>query len=263
MVFMQHGLALAMFMTAATLMAVWMWWVGALRPADSSNPDDRSMMERSPLLLGPTIVLLKSIGAFALGLVGGAVLWLSRATGSRFWLLLLAAIPILYVGVRSTGAWSGMDLVEAVSEYVEEDRARSLEFRFNNENVLIVKALEHSAFGWGGWGRSRIYEDDTGKDSAVTDGLWIIQLGDRGFFGLCGFGAALLMPVLRFSSVFPTSLWSARAVAPLTVCAVVVTLWCIDSLLNAMVLPLYILLAGVLAGIDPARILEPHEIPRA
>src|SRR5437764_1120755 len=46
-----------------------------------------------------------------------------------------------------------------------------------------------SWFGWGGWGRSRIFDQWTGKDISVTDGGWIIYFGVYGWFGyLCFFG---------------------------------------------------------------------------
>ena len=37
-------------------------------------------------------------------------------------------------------------------------------------------ALDRPVFGWGGWGRSRLH-DDQGRDVSVTDGLCIISAG--------------------------------------------------------------------------------------
>ena len=49
-------------------------------------------------------------------------------------------------------------------------------------------------WGWGAFGRGRVY-DDTGKDISVTDGWWIIQLGGRGAVGLACLLGLLLLPI--------------------------------------------------------------------
>jgi len=235
-VFMQHGLAVGMFMVAGALLAVWL-----RRPA---------VLRAYLLLLVPVAVLVKSTGAIALGLIGGFVLWLSKATALRCWLLLLVGIPIAYTASRTTGLWTGADLVEITAANVEEDRAQSLEFRLNNENMLIRKALERSLFGWGGWGRNRVIDID-GKDISTTDGLWIIVMGDRGAIGLVALGVALLLPVVRFGMRSTPNLWHTSELAPALGCAVIVVLWVIDCLFNAMLNPLYVLMAGALAGWEP------------
>ncbi|QJW92703.1 O-antigen ligase domain-containing protein [Frigoriglobus tundricola] len=262
MVFLPHGLAVAMFMTSGTLIACWMWWSGGLRSPVGEGGEVNKRLEVLPFLLGPTTVMLKSTGALGLGLVGGAVLVLGRLTGLRVWLVALALLPPVYVAVRATGTWSGESLVTAVGENIEEDRARSLEFRFINEDLLVAKALERPLFGWGGWGRNRVYDEETGGDSSTTDGLWIIVLGDRGLVGLIALGGVLLIPVVRFAYLFPAATWSTRSVAPVAACAVVVALWTIDCLPNGMVLPIYVMMAGAISGADPAEFAEPDGEPQ-
>ncbi|MBX9627201.1 MAG: hypothetical protein K2X82_25585 [Gemmataceae bacterium] len=238
MVFMQHGLAVGLFMAVAALAAVWL-----RRPA--------GLPGYLPWVLVPTAVLVKSTGAVALGVAGGAVLWLSRSTGSRWWLLALAAVPPAYVGARVTGVWSGDGLVEVVTESVGVDRAQSLAFRLKNEDLLVDKALRRPYFGWGGWGRNKVF-DDGGRDQAITDGLWIIVFGDRGVVGLAALGAVLLAPAVRFAVRSDPRQWHTPALAPAAVCAVVVLLWTVDCLPNAMLNPVYLLMAAGLTGFDPA-----------
>ena len=235
MVFMQHGLAVGMFMVVGAVLAVW-----ARRPF---------ALPGYLLLLVPFAVIIRSTGAIALGVAGGAALWLSR-TGHRLPLLALAAVPPAYVAARTTGAWSGADLVEFVNANIGADRAQSLEFRLSNEDILIRKALERPLFGWGGWGRNRARNTE-GNDITVTDGLWVIVLGDRGLVGLTTLGAALLWPVVRFARRSDPAEWRGPAMAAAAGCAVVVTLWCVDCLFNAMLSPLYPLMAGALAGFVP------------
>jgi O-antigen ligase len=211
------------------------------------------------LLLLPTVVLLKSTGALALGVVGCAILWAGKCWPSRVWLLLLLAVPPLYAITRTSGAWTGEGLVELAKANVGNARAQSLEFRLENEERLIGKALQRPLFGWGGWGRARVY-DGEGNDRSTTDGLWIIALGDRGVVGLVALGGVLLLPVLRFAFLFPPRRWGEPLVAPLTACAVVVALWAIDCLLNAGFNHVYLLMAGGLVGMSPGR--RPEARPR-
>ena len=262
MVFLPHGLAVGMFMVSAALIATWMWWTGTLRPVIEEG-EETGLQSYIPLLLVPIAILLKSTGALVLGFGGGLVLWLASATGARWWLLLLAVTPPVYAAVRTTGAWSGEALVESVAANLDSDRAESLDFRLTNENLLVNKALDRPTFGWGGWGRNRVFDEKSGKDLTVTDGLWIIVLGDRGLVGLVALGAVLLLPIARFALLFPPSTWSTRSLAPTAACAVVLTLWSIDSLMNAMVLPVYLLLAGSLMGFALDASEEPDEASRA
>lgn len=260
MVFFSHGLALAIWMTTALLMAAWLWWNGAGTKSNGKKGQAKTFLGFALLVLLPTTVLLKSTGALVLGAFGWGILLLSRFVPLRLWMMLLAAIPPLYVTIRTSGAWDGKELVEQVKEDVGKDRAESLDFRLNNENLLIKRALEQPLFGWGGWGRGRVM-DDKGKDISVTDGLWIIALGDRGLVGLGALGAVLLLPVLRFSWLFPPRSWGHPLVAPATVCAIALALWSIDSLMNGLFNHQFPLIAGALAGLDPARFRKPSPHP--
>ena len=84
----------------------------------------------------------------------------------------MAAVAPLYCGVRTVGLWDGHSAVALTKSIVGEDRAGSLEFRLDNEDMLIARAMQRPLFGWGGWGRARVHDED-GKDISVTDGLWI------------------------------------------------------------------------------------------
>jgi O-antigen ligase len=195
-----------------------------------------------------TAVLCRSTGALALGAVGYLTLALSQWMRAPIAPILLLAVPPLYVGLRTSSLWSGEEAVGWLGANFDEGRAQSLDFRLENENQLVDKALENPVFGWGGWGRSRI-RDAEGKEATVADGLWIIALGERGFVGLVALGLTLLLPAARFARAFPPRRWSEPAVAPAAAAAVVLMLFAIDCLMNAMVNPVYLLAAGGLAGL--------------
>ena len=75
------------------------------------------------------------------------------------------------------------------------------------EDMLIDKALERPALGWGRFGGSRVL-DDSGKDITVTDGLWIILLGITGYAGLATLGIGMLLPVVFLLRRYPARYWA-------------------------------------------------------
>ena len=88
------------------------------------------------------------------------------------------ASPFLRTNVLGTQV-----LLEAAGD-VSPARRQSLAFRFDNEEILLRHARERMAFGWGTFGRHRVRDPITGKDTSVTDGYWIIALGSQGAVGL-------------------------------------------------------------------------------
>jgi hypothetical protein len=109
------------------------------------------------------------------------------------------------VGLRSTGAWDGQNLID-LAYRASHERGASLEFRIINEDMLLEKARERMVFGWGGWGRSRIYNEE-GEDISVTDGYWIILFGTTGLAGLAGFFLIILLPAVRFVWAYRKEHW--------------------------------------------------------
>ena len=61
-------------------------------------------------------------------------------------------------------------MVEFSQGTVGDDRAGSVQFRLDNENMLAKKAMQQPLFGWGGWNRARVF-DESGNDLTVTDGV--------------------------------------------------------------------------------------------
>jgi hypothetical protein len=240
MVFLGHGLAVAMFMAMTTVLAAW------IHGTDSAGGRWRKF---AVWVLGPTLVLCKSVGPTVLAGVGVGLMWLTRLTSKRIGLFVLLAIPPAYCVVRLTGVWDGNELVQISAESVDEDRSQSLGFRFEQENLLISRALDRPVFGWGGWGRNRVKDQD-GKDMSVTDGLWIIYMGSYGIVGLMAYGAMVLLPVVRYARLLPATSWTSSKYAAANGCAAVVGLWCVDSLLNALSLPLFFVMAGGLTRMN-------------
>lgn len=272
-VFMQHGLMVGMWLMTATLIAFWLWRSGTLqftlaqRPIQS-NPQkaDRMKQGKIPdragntenlalgivLLLGVTFILEKSTGAYFLLLLAGLLIFSIRQWKTAVLLFLIPCIISGYLIFASMGGITPQivqQVSSALTQVTNEDRAASLVFRIENEARLSAKARQQPWFGWGGWGRARVY-DDYGNDISVTDSLWIIAFGNQGIVGLVSLMSALILPVLGFVVLrCPAQTWNHPQVLPAAVLAVALMMYTIDCLINAMVNPIYTLVAGGLAGI--------------
>lgn len=241
-VFMEHGLMVGAWMIAAALIGVWLWKAGAIRQLW----DIPVKWLVAALLV--TSVLVKSTGALILLGIGIVILFVAKWFRTAFTLLLLTGAISLYLYLAVTGTFVADQIASSMSGVLPQDRVASLEFRFNNEELLSEKARERIIFGWGGWGRNRVF-DEWGEDISVTDSLWIIAFGSYGTVGVISFTASLLLPVLVFLQRYPASLWLNRRVAPAAALAVLLALYTLDCFLNAMINPIYTLACGGIAGL--------------
>lgn len=248
MVFLPHSLILGMWMWMATILAYWVWTCGSLTRIRGIPLIGSVSAQMAFVLVIATSVLCRAMGAMALGLVGIATLFLSRSTQSAALLGLLLLASPLYMAVRATGMWTGEDAVAWIADNVSEERAQSLGFRLDNENQLAAKATERPLFGWGGWGRARVY-NDLGRDVSVTDGAWIIILGECGLVGLISWSIAMLWPsALLWKRISPRH-WSDPEIAPLVALATILVLNTINNLLNVDTDPVYLMATGGLTSV--------------
>jgi hypothetical protein len=244
-VFMRHGLMVALWMTAASLIALWLGASGA-----------RARLGGIPMrwwgaVLVVTTVWLKSVNGWVLLGLGGALLWLTWRGRARWALLaVLLAVPG-YVGLRAGGAWSGHALVAVTQATAGADRATSVAFRLHNEDLLAARARRRPLFGWGRWDRARVLDTATAA-LTVVDSLWIKAFGESGTVGVTSLLATLLLPVGVFWHRYALASWREPALAPAAVLAIVLVLYAVDGSLNAMVNPVYMLAGGGLAGLATA-----------
>ena len=249
-VFFYTGLELGLWMTSSSLAAWWLWRCGAVKRIGRIQYGTFLMLS----LLGTTI-LCRSTGALILLILGITTLWLSVKLRSRLVLASLVLVGVVYVSVRSTNVWSGNDAVSVAELFLKGERSESLAFRFRCENLLAAKAMEKPLFGWGGWGRNRVYFDTNEKLLVPMDGMWILILGSKGYFGLSLFYFALLLPAIQFVWRIPVRLWSHPAVAACPLVAVMLGLYMIDCLVNAFPNIIYVTLGGGLMGVDLKQVL--------
>lgn len=249
-VFMIHGLAVGMWMMATALIALWFWQSGTLKKFLN--------IPMNLWFIGLYIVhlLVRSTGAYLYMVMGVVILFSAKflRTSLPLVLLIMMLSSYLYLGV--TGNFTGEKadkIVQTATDLAGPDRAQSLEFRFNNEELLVEKAIQKMWFGWGAGGKNRVYEyTSTGekKDMAVTDSLWIIAYGTHGAIGIISLFGTSLLPALAFSLFcYPAKTWFRPQVAGAAVLSVITVLYVLDNLLNDMYNPVFTLASGALAGL--------------
>lgn len=234
-VFMKHGLWTAVFMAMALVAAAALWrvWTGR----------QRILGMLATGWLGVVLLVSNSLGAL---MIAAATIPATRFLPTRLLALAVASIGLI---ILAYPILRGLDLmptgvvVEAVRA-VAPDRAASLAYRFNNEDILLSRANERPLAGWGGWNRNRVYDEVTGADLSTTDGRWVIVFGRSGWLGyLCQYGL-LTLPMLMLFSAAVT-----RRISPATmgVCMMLgVNL--IDTMLNGTLTAVTWLAAGAALG---------------
>jgi len=235
-VFLQHGLWLALFMAMAALSGLALWRQG--RAQGKAN-----LGLWAALWLTGVLFLSKSLGAFVLllGLIPVVLLFSIRS--QLLVAALLATIVLTYPMARGAGLVP-VNAVYSFATLVSEERAQSLRFRLDNEDILLARANEKPLSGWGGFGRSRVFDPETGRDMSVTDGVWVIVMGGSGWLGYLGTFGLLTVPVILLF-VRAKGLGITQATAGL---CLLLAANLLDMILNATMTPVTWLIAGALAG---------------
>ncbi|EAZ89981.1 O-antigen ligase family protein [Crocosphaera chwakensis] len=249
-VFMIHGLEVGMWMMAVTVIGIWLWQAKVIKKVWSIP------ITWLVCALIITFILIKSTGAYLYLIYGVFILFVAKKFRHSLPLLILIVTVSLYLCFASTGNFTTQNaepVLSAISSNISEDRAGSLEFRLENEELLVQKALERPIFGWGGWGRSRVYDynwEGVLVDISVTDSLWIITYGRTGIVGLISLYAAFFIPVSIFAlKRYPAKFWFHPQVAPTASLVVVITLYMLDNTLNAQFNPIFTLICGGITGL--------------
>jgi hypothetical protein len=237
-VFLNNGLTLAFFVATSFLAALTLWRSKIRTFAFS--------MGGISAYLAAVLIMCKSFGSLIYAIVFGCLIRLTKPTTQMRVAFLLAGIAVFYPVLRLTNSFPTEQLV-GLAESFNQERADSLKFRFDQEQELLAKAAERPFFGWGRYGRNRMYNEATGKDDSVTDGLWILVLGQFGLVGFLAQFGLLTLPVFRASAVIKR-LVSADERVLIAGLTSIVALTAIEQLPNASISPWSWLLSGALLG---------------
>lgn len=248
-VFLQHGLWLAIFM-ATTILAAALLWRATREKAGASKRGSSGGTLSNPgrwllalvWLLG-TLVLSHSLGALLIALLLLPVV-LFMSIRSQLILASVVAVIILTYPALRTADLIPVNQAISLAESFSPARAQSLEFRVDNENQLLGKARAKPLAGWGGWGRSFLHDPNTGADITVTDGYWIIVIGMSGWLGYIAQFGLLTAPI--FLLTWRRKVLGVDIVTTGLVVLLVANL--VDMILNATLTPVTWLIAGALMG---------------
>lgn len=236
-VFLYHGLWAAFFAMMAMIAAFALY-------RDRMDGGGRAWLLAGGYL-GLVLVLCKSMAALLYGVVLIPLVVL-LPSGWQVRLAVVIALAAASYPVLKQADLVPADEAIALAARVDQDRANSLKFRIDNEDLLFERAQLKPIFGWGSWGRNHLHDDVTGEITTVTDGRWIITIGVFGWVGFLAEFGLLVLPVLALGrEVARAGAQVPRLVGPLALFHAVNIF---DLIPNATLTPMTWLVAGALLG---------------
>ncbi len=254
-VFLEHGLWVGIFLLTCVFAAF------ALVRSDKQI----TRVSIPPIAWGMwflgVLFVSRNFGALALTILLLPLIWFFSARFQLFIAAVVAVFVLTYPALRHSGTIPVDRIAEAVGR-ISYERQESLQYRFDNEENFIARAKLKPVAGWGGWGRWRIRDEQTGQDVSVSDGRWMSILGERGwlgyipYFGLLGLPLVLMFGVSRRRTV-------SRVTAGVSIIMAGTLLYQVP---NNTIGPMTLLLAGALWGglrqASPEMAAE-HETPQS
>jgi len=238
MVFMQHGLAVALFMATCSVLA---FGLGRARERLLKLP-------ALPIALFITLLVAAShsLGALIFVATLGPVVWLTSPKTQLRVAALLAALLMFYPMLRAYDLFPTKELLN-IAKSISEDRAGSLAFRFTNEDGALARALTRPLFGWGGFERIFVLDEESGEAKGILDGYWLITYCASGVLGFVSRFGLLTWPVwLAFRRIRRVPLKADQML--IGAMGVATAMIAIDLLPNGMFTYFPHLFAGVLLG---------------
>jgi hypothetical protein len=187
-VFMGHGLTVARFMLVVVLASA-----AAMKARSRKAWNIPAGVAFAVLVV--TFLLCKSLGVVLLAVIALPLILYAKAQTQMRVAVATAVIVLVFPILRFQGVIPTEALVEYTAE-LSPLRAQSLEFRFDNEELLMERARQRPMFGWGGYARNRVINERTGVDESITDGEWVIVLGVRGVVGFIAVFGFYVFPIL-------------------------------------------------------------------
>lgn len=184
-VFLGHGLILSMFFCMAILATAGLYRI--------------SIKNRGLLLVAlgwifVTLVMTKSLGALGLTVLVLPVVLFFGVRAQLVFASALAVLVMIYPMTRALGV-APIYQVQKFAAQIDPQRASSFGTRLKNEDRMLKKAQQRPLFGWGGWGRSRVLDAETGRDITIADGFWVIELGVGGWVRYLSEFGLLCVPI--------------------------------------------------------------------
>lgn len=236
-VFLGHGLLVAIFCAMATIATIGRW--------RQVRGKQRARARAIVAYLALVLLLCKSLGAVILTVVLAPIVAFLRAKRIATISACACVMLLLYPAARSAGLVPTTTIAGLAGSF-SADREGSFVFRLINEDQLLQRAAAKPIFGWGSWGRNRIFSPEDGRDLSVTDGAWIIILGTWGWMGYLAMFGLLCLGSVRL--LWQRQRFKGISIASVTLC-VLLSVNLLDSIPNASIGPLTWAIAGSVAAI--------------
>lgn len=238
MVFMHHGLALALFMATCGVLAF------GLAKAKEKLVKVNALPVA--IFLTALVAVSHSLGALVFVAALGPLVWLTPPRLQLRVAALIAGLVMFYPMLRAYDWFPTNKLLE-IANSISSDRAGSLAFRFNNEDITLRRALERPIFGWGGFDRIFIFDEESGDELSTLDGAWLISYSSSGLLGFVSRYGLLTWPVwLAFKRIRRVPIKTDQAL--IAAVGVATAMIALDLLPNGMFTYFPHLFAGVLLG---------------
>jgi hypothetical protein len=188
MVFMHHGLALALFLATTSLLGFGLAQAREKLRGLSVFP--------IAAVLAIVLALSHSLGALVFLVALVPLVWLTSPRMQLWVAVLLGALVMLYPILRAYD-WFPTKMLVSWARSISEDRAGSIAFRFFNEDIALKRAFERPIFGWGGFDRIFVFNKQTGEELSTLDGAWLITYCASGLLGFVSRFGLLTYPIWR------------------------------------------------------------------
>ncbi len=248
-VFLKHGLMVSLWMAATATATFWLW--------QSKQAKRVRAFPIAPLalLLIAATVLCKSANAWVYLSIGLSGFYYYRKTKSTLLFRILLLVVPIYICLRLMRVVSIEQLLAFAGKFFDIQRIESLTVRLFQEDLFGVRAMQRFMFGWGGFGRGWPVDPNTGQRLIeYVDAFWVIAISTSGLLGLVSIFGALGIGSWKVLGLYSRSSRrdsqtsrSAFEVDAIILC-LITSLFLLDSLLNAMASPVYVLGAGALVS---------------
>ncbi len=234
-VFLEHGLSLGFFLFTLAL--------AAFTLARQASAAQRTKFLLAGFYFLALLAVSSNTGALIVAMVFVPLLFFTTRRMQMRVAVLIAVLFMAYPVLRQSGLVPVDDFVTTVNERINAERSGSLAVRVQNEELLLERAASKPLFGWGGWGRWRVF-DERGRDIILADGLWVIILSERGWAGYISTFGLMILPLLLLARARRR-----RDVPAATVCMAVITAGNLIYILpNSTLSPIAFLMMGAMAG---------------
>jgi len=239
-VFMGHGLLVSFFFCTTAVAAAAFWRTNTRAIRKLGLPSGWIAAYLCVIL-----ALCKSLGSTIYAAIVVPLVYLTKPKMQIRFAVFLTSAALLYPVLRASDLVPTNTILELASS-VSSERGESLETRLLNEEALLRRASERLWFGWGGFGRSRIY-DEAGRNLSITDGIWIITLG---VFGIVGFVAQFGLLALPIYTSARAIRYANSGKDQIFLCALtlILAINILDLIPNSSIRPWTWLIAGALLG---------------